>query len=151
METVQRILDLIDRHNITAAQLQRDTKLSPSLITQWKKGLFSPSYGALVKIADYFNVSVEYLEGKTDDPKPSIPSPKLTVEEVINIFWESGMANEAELLKAFSKLNGKEQERVLGYAQARLHGLTELAEGRSLQTTRPRKSKQNIVQDIEGK
>ena len=77
LDAVQRILDLMDKHNINAAQLQRNAKLSPSLITQWKKGLFKPSYGALVKIANYFNVSVEYLECKTDDPNPAdMPSPK---------------------------------------------------------------------------
>ena len=47
MDAVQRILDLIDKHNITAAQLQRDAKLSPSSIAQWKKGKSNPSYGAL--------------------------------------------------------------------------------------------------------
>ena len=132
LDAVQRILDLMDKHNINAAQLQRDAKLSPSLITQWKKGLFKPSYGALVKIANYFNVSVEYLECKTDDPKHVTPSPKPTVEDVINLFWDNGMVNEAELLDAFRKLNDKEQDRVLGYTQARLHGLSELAQGRQI-------------------
>ena len=77
MDIVERIQFLIEKHNITAAQLLRETKLNHSSLNGWKKGIAKPSYGALVKIANYFNVSVEYLECKTDDPNPAdMPCPK---------------------------------------------------------------------------
>lgn len=41
---------------------------SPS-ITGWKKGS-SPKAETLVKLADYFGVSTDYLLGKSNDPKP---------------------------------------------------------------------------------
>ena len=135
MNTVERILSLIEQHNITAAHLLREVKLSLASITQWKKGLYNPSYGALVKIADYFNVSVEYLQGHTDNPEPPKPSPKPTVNDVIKLIGRE----KAELFEAFDKLGKKDKQKVIGYA----HGLAEQAQGRQIQTTRPKKSRKS--------
>ena len=136
MNTVERILSLISQNNITAAHLLREAKLNSSSINDWKKGKAKPSYGALVKIADYFNVSVEYLEGKTDNPKPSTPSPKPTTDDVINLLGK----DRTELLEAFDKLDRDGQNKVLGYAYA----MVELAEGRKLRVSPQKKSKKNI-------
>jgi len=38
--------------------------------SQWKKGKFEPSANAIIKIANYFGVSTDYLLCKTDDPTP---------------------------------------------------------------------------------
>jgi len=46
---------------ITAAQLLREAGLHPSLITQWKQGLQKPSTDAIIKLAQYFGVSTDYL------------------------------------------------------------------------------------------
>lgn len=70
MSEVERILQLIQQRNITAHKLTKDLGLSNSAITDWKKGKAKPSYGAIVKIAEYFNVSTDYLLRKTDDPGP---------------------------------------------------------------------------------
>ena len=67
MTTVERILDLIQSNNITAAKLTQEANLANGLITQWKKGLQKPSTDALVKIADYFGVSLDYLLGRTEE------------------------------------------------------------------------------------
>lgn len=69
---------------ITAAHLLRETGLNKSLITQWKNGLQKPSTDAIIKIAEYFGVSTDYLlkgEYKTDDGiRPFIPP---SVEEAL--------------------------------------------------------------------
>ena len=65
---IERILELMTSRGVKAATLTRDAGLNHSSINSWKTGKAKPSYGALVKIANYFGVSVEYLEGKTDDP-----------------------------------------------------------------------------------
>jgi transcriptional regulator with XRE-family HTH domain len=61
----------MSERGVTAYKLAQSTGISSGNITDWKNGKASPSYGALVKIANYFNVSVEYLECKTDDPTPA--------------------------------------------------------------------------------
>lgn len=43
---------------------------STAIATKWKNGSI-PRDTTLKKIASYFNVTVDYLLGKTDDPSPS--------------------------------------------------------------------------------
>ena len=61
--TIQRILHLIELADITAKTLTQETGLSHSAISEWKKGKAKPSADALVRIAEYFEVPIEYLLG----------------------------------------------------------------------------------------
>jgi len=67
---VERILELMAKHGVKGNQLTSSIGMGHSAVSDWSKGRAKPSYGALVKIANYFDVSVEYLEGKTDNPAP---------------------------------------------------------------------------------
>ena len=42
--------------------------VSQPVIARYETGDFFPSYPILIKIADYFNVSADYLLGRTDNP-----------------------------------------------------------------------------------
>lgn len=66
MVTVDRIFELIKENKVTAKEVANATGLSPSNFTEWKKGNNKPGYGAVVKIAEYFGVSTDYLLGDTD-------------------------------------------------------------------------------------
>ena len=61
MNTVEKILKLIKKNNITAYKLTSDLKLSNSAITEWKKGKANPSVKVLIKIAEYFGLSLNYF------------------------------------------------------------------------------------------
>ena len=61
MNTVERIFELMNQHGVTAAQLTREASLTNAVITQWKQGKQKPSTDAVVKLADFFNVSTDYL------------------------------------------------------------------------------------------
>ena len=61
MSVVERILNLVERNGITAAQLLRETGLHGTTITQWRKGAYKPSADAIFKIASYFGVSTDFL------------------------------------------------------------------------------------------
>ncbi len=65
---VERILELIKERGITALKMTADLGLSNSAVTDWKKGKAKPSVDAVVKIADYFGVTVDYLLGRVGDP-----------------------------------------------------------------------------------
>lgn len=60
---IQRILHLIELADITAKTLTQEADLSKSAISEWKKGKAKPSADALVRIAEYFEVPIEYLLG----------------------------------------------------------------------------------------
>lgn len=82
-ETVKRILNLIQNHGISAHKLEVDSHIAISSIQAWKNGKSKPSLEAVSKIADYFNVSVDYLLGKTDNPTPPNADAPETSELVI--------------------------------------------------------------------
>lgn len=65
---IEIILKLIEQSGVSNNKLLSDLKLPASAISEWKKGKAKPSVDALIKIADYFNVSVDYLLGRTDNP-----------------------------------------------------------------------------------
>lgn len=68
MNTTERIFDLLNKRNITAKALSLATGISTGNISDWKSGKANPSYGAIVKIAKYLNVSEKYLQCETNDP-----------------------------------------------------------------------------------
>ncbi len=73
MNVVERILDLMTINNINASKLTKEIPLTNGLITQWKQGKQKPSLEAVNKIANYFNVSLDYLvNGNTPSENISV-------------------------------------------------------------------------------
>lgn len=46
-----------------------DLHISQNSICRYETGKREADYATLIKIADYFDVSVDYLLGRTDNPK----------------------------------------------------------------------------------
>ena len=59
---------LIQSRKISVYQVSKDTGISESLMSQWKSGRQLPKYDNLNILADYFNVSGDYLLGRTENP-----------------------------------------------------------------------------------
>jgi len=70
MNTVDKIIKLINEHHATAASITKEIGLNHSAIDNWKSGKAKPSADALAKLADYFDVSVDYLLGRTNQKNP---------------------------------------------------------------------------------
>lgn len=70
-ETTKRILELMEQHGDTAYSLERNAGLPISTVTKWKKNAFKPSADLIVKIAQYYNVSTDYLLCLTNNPSPT--------------------------------------------------------------------------------
>ena len=71
MEYSQNILRLIKARNISPRQLSLATGVSEATFSVWLKKPTSKMYAeALVKIADFLDVSLDYLIGRTDDDTP---------------------------------------------------------------------------------
>lgn len=65
---IDRIIKLIEENGVTAKKLTSDLEISSSSISDWKKGKGKPSAEAIIKLANYFNVSTDYiLLGKNKD------------------------------------------------------------------------------------
>lgn len=63
-ELVKRIRQLCDEQNISMRELERINGLSNALVSKWEHS--SASYSSLLRIANYFNVSIYYLLGEED-------------------------------------------------------------------------------------
>ena len=69
MEHSELILQILKAKNISAYKVAKNTGISESLFSKWKKKPTSEiSSLNLVKLADYLECSVDYLLGRTDNP-----------------------------------------------------------------------------------
>lgn len=66
MNTYEIIKELVKQRFMTVAQLERTLDLSNGSISKWAKS--KPNSEPLEKVADYLNVSTDYLLGRTDNP-----------------------------------------------------------------------------------
>lgn len=64
------LIQLCNKNNTTPNAVCLALGLSPAAATKWRSGAV-PRETTLLKIANHFNVTVDYLLGKTDDPSPS--------------------------------------------------------------------------------
>ena len=65
---INRIIELLEENKVTAKKLTSDLEISSSSISDWKKGKGKPSAETIIKLANYFNVSTDYiLLGKNKD------------------------------------------------------------------------------------
>ena len=64
-----RLKELRTNRKISQVKLAMDLNLSQNSISRYETGEREADYDTLVAIADYFNISVDYLLGRTDDPK----------------------------------------------------------------------------------
>lgn len=62
MTLVERIKKLCNDHKITLAELERKASLSNGTIRRWDEK--TPGIDKLQAVADYFNVSTDYLLGR---------------------------------------------------------------------------------------
>lgn len=59
-----KIKELADKKGVSLAQIERDLNFSNGIISSWKNG--RASQDKLAAIADYFNVSTDYLLGRPE-------------------------------------------------------------------------------------
>lgn len=68
MNTFSNILrQLRSEKNISTYKLADLLHVSRSSISNYETGIRTPSYDLLVEIANFFNVSIDYLLGRTND------------------------------------------------------------------------------------
>lgn len=98
-----RIRALRAEKNITQLRLSIELEVAQETISAYEKGKHSPSLKSLIKLADLFDVSIDYLIGRSDvrkmESRDSLPD-----EEML-------------LLTRFRSLNSLDKARLLAYSQ----------------------------------
>lgn len=93
-----RIKELCEKRDITLMELCNTLGLSQSLIRKWKSTA-SPSVEKIRRVAEYFDVSVDYLIGLSDIPDQA--------EKIIED------ADFISLQRARSKMSDQDKERMM--------------------------------------
>lgn len=52
---------LCEKNGVSSADVARATGIAKATLSEWKKGTYRPKADKLQKIADYFNVTLDYL------------------------------------------------------------------------------------------
>jgi transcriptional regulator with XRE-family HTH domain len=60
---------LLQRYGITAYKVSKETGVTQSTLSDWKRGRSTPKTENMKKLADYFGITVDYLMTGIDTPK----------------------------------------------------------------------------------
>ena len=63
-----RLKELRKQKNISQLKLAIDLNMSQNTISRYENGEREPGINELIRIANYFNVSIDYLVGRKDKP-----------------------------------------------------------------------------------
>ena len=69
MISIFRLRELRKRKRMSQITLALELNMNQNIISRYESGEREADYNTLIAIADYFNVSIDYLLGRTDNPK----------------------------------------------------------------------------------
>jgi transcriptional regulator with XRE-family HTH domain len=81
----QRIKELRKEHNLTQQQFAALLNLNDSTISLYENGKREPEFPTLMKIADNFNVTVDWLLGRTDNKSIAIVENEYVPKDLLNV------------------------------------------------------------------
>ena len=110
---MNKIKQLRIENKKTQAQMAAFLSITQAAYSKYECGRAEPTLETLIKLADFFGVTVDYLLGRTDD-KLSAPQKE---DENKNAALSS---EELKLLEIYRKLSVKNRIHVTAYAQVRL-------------------------------
>ena len=83
--TSRRVFDLRTGINITQARLAKELGISQSAVNRYEHNEVAVPDNVLLKYADFFDVSADYILGRTDKPEGAVYSnePELLKQKII--------------------------------------------------------------------
>lgn len=64
-----RLKELRKQRGVSQLRLSMDLGLSQNTVSRYETGEREADYRTLILLGDYFNVSIDYLLGRTDNPR----------------------------------------------------------------------------------
>lgn len=101
----EKIRELRIDHNLSQLDLANKIESNQRQISKWENGVIEPNIESLVKLADYFEVTTDYLLGRSNDVGVILTNANLTEYQ-------------RTLLAVVNQLPHDDQFQVLGFAQA---------------------------------
>ena len=75
-----RLKELLDEMALSQKRVAYDLRMSEQTFSNYVTGRRDPDYETLIRIADYFHVSVDYLLGHETEEKPTINASHVIVD-----------------------------------------------------------------------
>ena len=97
-----RIKELREEKKLSQTALAESVGTSQRNIGRWENGENEPTYSQLVKLADYFGVTIDYLVGREDD---------FGVVKIENLSQISN--DEKDLIRVYKSLSQEDKQKVL--------------------------------------
>lgn len=95
----ERFYDLCTQKGVKPNPVAKELNISSGIISKWKTDGTLPNGENLAKIADYFDVSTDYLLGRTDSP--TLAHKK---SELVELFDQLTPEDQQKLLTLFYSL-----------------------------------------------
>ena len=73
--------ELLQKYGVTPYKVSKETGVSQSTLSDWKRGISTPKPDKLQKIADYFGVSLTYLLTGKESTEPKEKNSELTARD----------------------------------------------------------------------
>lgn len=109
MRTVDKIQEVLDGKNIKASKMMKDLGFSSGLFSQWKAGKQEVSLEKIISIANYFDCSVDYLLGRTDEPNSNL----IKAKDIDNINQKNLDKETIEIAEMIKNLSLIERSKVV--------------------------------------
>lgn len=103
MKFSTRLENLLEERNLTQKRLSTELHIAPSTLNGYLRRNREPDFATLIKLADYFEVSTDYLLGVTNIRRPYIS----------NGCYDD---NEEDLLDTYRALGPQEQSYLIKQA-----------------------------------
>lgn len=88
----ERIKELRKSHRLTMKKLGELIGVAQNTVSNWENGKRQPDYGTLTFLAEYFNVSTDYLLGKDATTERPSTTPSIFGERLKNLRLEKGLS-----------------------------------------------------------
>ena len=102
------LLQLRERTNTNQKNLAAVLGMTPSVVSQYEKGKAMPGYDVMQKIADHFNVSVDFLLGRE--------KPALETERWLDTCYSGNLTNR-QFLEQCTTLSQEQRKLLCGILQ----------------------------------
>ena len=73
---LKRVYDLREDSDLTQKKIAEYLGIHPNVYRRYEKGVREFPLELIVKLADYYHVSTDYLLGRTDRPEPYPAKPR---------------------------------------------------------------------------
>jgi len=104
----KRLKEVRDRKGLTQEDIANAIKSQKSTISMYEKGNRRPSHDMIIKIAEYLNVSADYLMGLTDNPDEKLNNTSIDFHQLnryLRDFLSDSEISQADKDAIFKEMN----------------------------------------------